>query len=84
MNRGVAGSGEGFDRPAVGKVGSRFWNKPSSPELRSSMFRVCAHTVVRPSGFLREIAPLGSHKHAFTHSSCTACRCTGAAELADA
>ena len=52
MNRGVAGTGEGFDAPAAGKVGSRFWNNPSSAELRSSIFRVCAHTLSRPSTFL--------------------------------
>ena len=45
MNRGIAGTGEGFDAPAAGKAGGRFHN-PSSAELRSSMLKVYAHAVL--------------------------------------
>ena len=42
MNRGIAGTGEGFDVPAAGKAGGRFHN-PSTAELRSTMLKVHAH-----------------------------------------
>ena len=44
MDKGISGSGTGFDAPAAGKLGGR-WHNPSEAELRDAMRKVSHYLV---------------------------------------
>lgn len=50
MDKGIVGTGEGFDAASAGKVGGR-WCNPSQAELKSVMLKVWEPPICRPMHF---------------------------------